>query len=112
MSIGNLKDYGNKGNNFPWQLKVLEGLQCICDAIIQNLTPQTRIPNILNDSSSGTVPACNSFSIANVGSAVGTVAGQNLPAGATVNFSAELNNILTGIAYDATGTTFLITWVN
>lgn len=33
MSIGDLKDYGNKGNNFPWQLKVLQGLQCICDAI-------------------------------------------------------------------------------
>jgi len=26
MSIGNLKDYGNKGNNFPWQLKMLQGL--------------------------------------------------------------------------------------
>ena len=26
MSIGNLKDYGNKGNNFPFQLKTLQGL--------------------------------------------------------------------------------------
>lgn len=26
MSIGNLKDYGNKGNNFPFQKKVLNGL--------------------------------------------------------------------------------------
>ena len=33
MSIGDLKDYGNKGNNFPWQLKVLQGLQCICDEV-------------------------------------------------------------------------------
>jgi hypothetical protein len=32
MSIGNLKDYGNKGNNFPFQLKVLEGIQGIIDA--------------------------------------------------------------------------------
>jgi hypothetical protein len=31
MSIGNLKDYGNKGNNFPWQLKMLQGQQCACD---------------------------------------------------------------------------------
>lgn len=31
MSIGNLKDYGNKGNNFPWQLKMLVGQQCACD---------------------------------------------------------------------------------
>jgi hypothetical protein len=33
MSIGNLKDSGNQGNNFPWQLKVLQGLQCTCDGI-------------------------------------------------------------------------------
>ena len=26
MSIGNLKTYGNKGNNFPFQLKTLQGL--------------------------------------------------------------------------------------
>ena len=26
MSIGNLKTYGNKGNNFPFQLAVLKGL--------------------------------------------------------------------------------------
>lgn len=26
MSIGNLKDSGNQGNNFPFQLKVLQGL--------------------------------------------------------------------------------------
>ena len=34
MSIGNLQDYGNKGNNFPWQLKMLNGLQGIINAII------------------------------------------------------------------------------
>ena len=33
MSIGNLKDYGNKGNNFPFQKKVLDGLQCNCDEL-------------------------------------------------------------------------------
>jgi hypothetical protein len=31
MSIGNLKTEGNKGNNFPWQHKVLLGLQAIAD---------------------------------------------------------------------------------
>jgi hypothetical protein len=31
MSIGNLKTEGNKGNNFPYQLKVLQGLQAIAD---------------------------------------------------------------------------------
>jgi hypothetical protein len=34
MSIGNLKDYGNKGNNFPWQLKMLQGLDAINSNII------------------------------------------------------------------------------
>ena len=33
MSVGNLKSYGNRSNNFPYQLKVLEGLQCICDEL-------------------------------------------------------------------------------
>jgi hypothetical protein len=33
MSIGNLKDYGNKGNNFPWQLKMLQGLDAINSSI-------------------------------------------------------------------------------
>ena len=36
MSIGNLKDYGNKGNNFPWQYKMLLGLDSINDSIISN----------------------------------------------------------------------------
>lgn len=29
MSVGNLKDSGNQGNNFPFQLKVLQGLSII-----------------------------------------------------------------------------------
>jgi hypothetical protein len=33
MSIGNLKTEGNKGNNFPFQIKVLQGLQCTCDEL-------------------------------------------------------------------------------
>jgi hypothetical protein len=33
MSIGNLKTEGNKGNNFPWQLKMLQGMQCVCDQL-------------------------------------------------------------------------------
>ena len=34
MSEGNLKTEGQKGNNFPWQLKMLKGLQGIINAII------------------------------------------------------------------------------
>ena len=33
MSIGNLKTQGGKGTNFPWQLKMLMGQQCACDAL-------------------------------------------------------------------------------
>lgn len=40
MSIGNLKTDGNKGNNFPWQLKMLLGQQCACDAL-QELVDNT-----------------------------------------------------------------------
>jgi len=35
MSIGNLKTYGNKGNNFPFQLAVLKGLAM---SQLQNVT--------------------------------------------------------------------------
>jgi hypothetical protein len=38
MSIGNLKDSGNQGNNLPWQWKVLQGLQAIYDEVSQPLT--------------------------------------------------------------------------
>ena len=39
MSIGDLKDYGNKGNNFPWQYKMLLGLDSINSNIASgNLT--------------------------------------------------------------------------
>lgn len=114
-SIGNLKNSGLQGNNWPWQHKVLLGLDCICEGL-KNLTPllspQTRDPNITSDSGPGSIPSCYGYSIANVGSAVGTIAGQPIPPGTTVNFDpAGLNNQISGINYDATGTTFLITYL-
>jgi len=113
MSIGNLKTYGNKGNNFPFQLGVLEGLQKIYDVLSGSTSSSVRTPNILNAFGPGTIPNnIYSFSIANVGTNPGTVAGQPIPAGATISYNAELNNVLTGIAYDATATTFLITWID
>jgi len=33
MSVGNLKTDGQKGNNFPWQLQMLKGLQGIIDTL-------------------------------------------------------------------------------
>ena len=35
MSAGDLKTDGLKGNNFPWQLKMLKGQQCACDYLEQ-----------------------------------------------------------------------------
>jgi len=123
MSVGNLKDYGNKGNNFPWQLKMLQGLQQMIDTncckeivqflnqIAKNVEPQQRNVKITSTSADGsTADGAYSISIANVGDAPGLVGGQPLPAGVTLNFDAgALNNTLTGVIYDATGTTFLIT---
>lgn len=34
MSIGNLKDTGNQGNNLPFQWKVLQGLQNIISSVL------------------------------------------------------------------------------
>lgn len=68
-----------------------------------------KTPAISRPSASGTIAAgANSVSIANVGAADGTVAGVTLKAGETINFDAGQSNTLTSIAYDATGTTFLI----
>ena len=126
MSIGNLKDEGNKGNNFPFQLKVLQGLQTIVDAnccreivdlltlIEGDLRSVERRPGVISTSTTGsTTQGWYSFSIANVGSAAGIVGGQSIPAGTTLNFDAGvLNNTLASLAYDATGTTFIITYIS
>jgi len=47
MSIGDLKDYGNKGNNFPWQLKMLKGLQGIINVILSNVAIKAGINNVV-----------------------------------------------------------------
>ena len=126
MSIGNLKDSGNQGNNFPWQLKVLQGLQQVLDAndtcckntndillsIGKILEGAERQPKITSSTGAGSITAgAYSISIANVGSAAGTVAGVSIPAGTTINWSAEFNNYLASVSYNATGTTFIITTI-
>jgi len=122
MSVGNINSEGNKKNNFPWQLKMLQGLAAIAeccqgsseqiDAILGALTVQLRVPNIVRTSTSGTIPKCFSFSIANVGAADGTYKGVVIAPGEVVNFDAGvLNNGFNSESYDATGTTFLITYV-
>jgi hypothetical protein len=120
MSIGNLKTDGNKGNNFPWQLKMLQGLQALidsgcCDEIIALLAPQARKAQVdrvtglwTNDDDA------YSFSVANVGSANGTVQGATIKPGEIVNFDASsLNNYfpIRSIEADGTGTELLISWI-
>ena len=121
MSVGNLKDYGNKGNNFPWQLKMLQGLQSIIDNtgggsgalateatllnVETNTTGVARTPNFLRPTGvSGTVVAGTfSMSFASVGTANATVGGMVLKPGETINFDAgALNNTLGAVAYSTT----------
>jgi hypothetical protein len=120
MSIGNLKTDGNKGNNFPFQLKVLQGLQAVidnadacCTQLSKLLEPKQRIVTVTNATGPDTTPdGVFSVSIANVGTASGTVGGATIPAGTTLNFDAGvLNNTLDAISYDATGTTFIVTYM-
>jgi hypothetical protein len=123
MSIGNLKTEGNKGNNFPFQLKVLQGLQALIDSTSANidcctdlnklLQSRERTVTVINATGPDTTPGgVFSVSIANVGTASGTVGGATIPAGTTLNFDAGvLNNTLTAISYDATGTTFIVTYI-
>jgi hypothetical protein len=114
MSVGNLKTDGQKGNNFPWQLKMLQGLQGIIDVLNHGVCcpPKQRIPVVGYETTPNSIPDDTyGFSIANVGAAAGTVNGLPLPAGVTINFDPGVNNTIVGISYDATGTTFLITYI-
>ena len=122
MSIGNLKNSGNQGNNFPFQLKVLQGLQTVIDNniscckdtangladILTLLQGVERTPNISSETGSGATPLAYSVSIANVGSAAGVINGVSIPAGTTLNFDPGMNNTVTPMSFNATGTTFLI----
>jgi hypothetical protein len=113
MSIGNLKDYGNKGNNFPWQYKMLQGLDALLSAFSGGgsfLAPKAKSISISRPTTvSSTSAGLNSLSIANVGTANGTVNSVTLKPGETVSFDAgALNNTLPAFTYNATGTEFLI----
>lgn len=128
MSIGNLKTDGNKGNNFPWQLKMLKGLQGIINAIIAiTPTPPTpalsKVPIIDRQSAAGFIaPQIKSISFAVAvtatnGSGISTDAGTtfiNVLPGETVTYDAGvLNNYFYGntFYYDATGSDLLITYI-
>ena len=122
MSIGNLKTEGNKGNNFPWQYKMLLGLQGIidsntncCTELTALLSPQTRTPRMVRTTGPFT-NAVNvySFSVANVGTADGTALGVTIKPGEIVNYDASAMNNYFGIGAitaDGTGTELLISYI-
>ncbi|MDM9583108.1 hypothetical protein [Nostoc sp. GT001] len=72
--------------------------------------PSTQIPaNYAPVTTSGTVAAGKySVTFCNFGSAAGLLLGNSFPAGASINFTPPPGMTLSAIAYDATGTTFLI----
>ena len=61
MSIGNLKDTGNQGNNLPFQWKVLQGLQ----SIITNVLNVKIIGPLGQQANNDSVPVTLSFEQAN-----------------------------------------------
>lgn len=110
MSIGNLQTYGNKGNNFPWQLKMLQGFTSMINVLLGNTVGATKVTTILRPTTFNTITAGKtSISIANVGAANGTVDLITLKPNEIINFDAGgISNTLNAIAYNATGTEFLI----
>lgn len=115
MSIGNLKTEGNKGNNFPWQYKMLLGLQGIINALSGTTNGQVRNAGVERVSG----PFTNSFniysfSVANVGTGNGTVDGVTIKPGEILNYDAGgINNFfLAGnLSMDGTGTELLISYI-
>ncbi len=80
--------------------------------LVTNTNSSTRTPNFIRVTSSGTIsPLVYDFSVANVGTADGTILGSTIKPGETINFSAgALNNTYAAgtISYDGTGTELII----
>lgn len=132
LGNGNPKD-GDKGSNFNYELKVLQGLQSIINNVLAGIdvtvvnpggagavniqdggnsitvdggTGVQRTPTFLRPAGlSGTIPAGRySMSFANVGTINATVGGITLKPGETINFDAgAINNTLGSVSYNATG---------
>ena len=81
-------------------------------AIWRQLSGNERTPGFLSTTTTGTIAAGAKFVvIKNIGSAVGTVLTVNLPIGESLNFTTNGNDTIGAIAYNATGTIFLISEV-
>ncbi len=98
MSIGNLKTDGGKGTNWPWQYKMLKGLQGIINSSGGGTTTSTPVIERVN--SVTTPPTANvitdsikSISFHNAhATATAKVLGKDLKPGETINFDAGGND--------------------
>lgn len=131
MGLGNgNKKEGDKGSNFNYELKVLQGLQSIINNVLAGMDVTVvngagaaavniqdggnsitvdggvgvqRTPTILRTSTNSSVAAgAYSVSFASVGTANATVGGATLKPGETINFDAgAINNTLGAITYNS-----------
>lgn len=100
----------NTGQGYIALAMVSSGLAT--EATLQGLSSQARTPGIIRTTGSGSISfLVYDFSVSNVGAANGTLLGQTLKPGETVNFDGgAINNYYPAgtVTYDATGTEFLI----
>lgn len=68
----------------------------------------TRVANITTSSTTGTTLAAQKITFSNIGAATATVAGGSLPAGLSVTFVGNNSDVVAPIAFNATGTTLMI----
>tara|TARA_R110000868_G_scaffold8307_6_gene43432 strand:+ start:2191 stop:2559 length:369 start_codon:yes stop_codon:yes gene_type:complete len=117
MSIGNLKDQGNKGNNFPYQLRNLQILNELLIAANTQAVGVERFPNVIETTGRGDLSAYNKlYNVSFYNNSAGVIdlvingVGVNLPAGVTLNYDAGLNNWYNGVNFEYvnTGTRSLI----
>lgn len=116
MSVGNLDTQGQRKNNYPYQLKNLQGLKKISDSLSPPVTPDNAIGTIIVrgvaglSTESGTLSECRSISFANTGTVGMTVDSVTIRPGEKISFDAGLNNFLNDISYsaDAAGAEVLI----
>ena len=81
--------------------------------ILSNTSPASRTANLRRYTNANSITRPYSFSIANVGAANGTVLTHTLKPNEIINYDAgALNNSFQVITFDATGTEFLVTWVD
>lgn len=111
MSVGNLKDQGNKGNNMPYQLSSLRLLDSILQAILVAPLPpsSTRTPSLTRVTTAGTVAAgAFSVSVYNAGTTDGVWLGATIKSGEQFTYTAPGNDTLGAFAYTASATAELV----